>query len=409
MISDQELEQYHEIMHSRPKPAQRTTIWISNRYSLAERDRRWNAVREQGQKAGLDCVFVPTGNGLDARYLTELRNSAVIMPTDGREPIIIADRGAVNEWAPQPRDTGRLWGPSMADALKDLGMERARIGVVGLSAGKFSHVRAPDGVVNHIAFEHVRQQLPNATFVDATDVVGYARYVKGDEEIACLRRAAAFAEVAIDEMIEVAKPGVDAAVLYAKVMEKLLTLGSEYYYLAFYADPIDVGETVRYTSPPVGKRLQANDLITNEVSAVWGGQVAQEDQPILLGKTPDAWKPIIELQREAFEAGLAYMTPGREFGDFIDFINGFGAKRGLRTGTLIHGRGYGDDGPLVTPRDLGDDIRDVRFEKNAVFVWKPQAFSADGKIRFTWGGDVVVTDRGGELLFKRPHGMVTVE
>jgi Xaa-Pro dipeptidase len=408
MITPEELELYRERMHGRPKPFQRTTVWMSNRYSVAERDRRWNAVRERGKAAGFDCIFVPIGNGLDARYLTELRNSSIVLPTDGRDPVIITDRGMVNEWAPDGRSTGRLWGPAMAEALKELGMERARIGVSGLRGGKVSHVRAPDGSINHSAYQHVLDQFPNATFEDATDVVGFSRYVKGEEEIACLVRATAIAEAAIDEMVEVAKPGVDASVLYAKVMEKLLSLGSEYHYVAFSCDQLGGPRGTRYTNPPIGKRLQVNDVINHETSAVWGGQVAQEDQPILLGKVPDAWKPIIELQREAFEEGLVYMTPGRTFGELIDHINGIGTNRGLITDTLIHGRGYGDDGPLVTPRDRGDEIRDVRIEAGNVWVWKPQAFSADRKLQFTWGGDVLVTEKGGLPLFKRPHGMVTV-
>jgi hypothetical protein len=75
---------------------------------------------------------------------------------------------------------------------------------------------------------------------------------------------------------------------------------------------------------------------------------------------------------------------------------------------LIHGRGVGDDGPLISPRASGDAIRDLRMEQGNAWVWKPTVTSADGRIDFTWGGDVVVTERGGEKLFTRPHGLVSV-
>ncbi|MPZ13024.1 MAG: hypothetical protein GEU73_01125 [Chloroflexi bacterium] len=52
--------------------------------------------------------------------------------------------------------------------------------------------------------------------------------------------------------------------------------------------------------------------------------------------------------------------------------------------------------------------RDVRFEKGNAWVWKPYAMTADNRIEFVWGGDVVVTDQGGEVLFKRPPGMVSI-
>src|SRR6185503_1824759 len=131
------------------------------------------------------------------------------------------------------------WAEAMAQSLLDAGMERARIGVVGLRQGKVTHGRAQQGVVNHSSYAAVVKRLPNATFEDATDIVGYARYVKSDEQIACLRWGAAIANEGILEMARVARPGVDEAVLYAKVMSRMLRLGSEYYPLALYAGPID--------------------------------------------------------------------------------------------------------------------------------------------------------------------------
>ena len=401
-------------MSEEPKvesPRRRTggaTVGAWQGYSLAERDRRWNAVRESAAKRGLDCIWVPLGNGTDARYLTQLRASSIVLPTDGRPPIVITDRGAQNHWVPEPRHTSRAWAEPMAQALLDAGMECARIGVVGLKGGKVTHVRAFDGVVNHSSYAHVVRHLSKATFEDAMDVVGFVRTIKSDEEIACLRRATVIAEAGIDEMAKVARPGVDAALLYAAVMERMLEMGSEYYPLAFYADPIGASEGRRYTNPPIGKRLESNTLIANEVSAVWGAQVAQEDQPILLGRIPDQWKPVIELQRDIFYAGLEFMKPGTLFGHLIDFVNGFGAKRGMKTLILMHGLGLGDDGPLLSPRSRGEQVRELRIEKGSAWVWKPYAMSADERIKFVWGGDVVVGDKGGEALFKRPHGMISI-
>jgi hypothetical protein len=45
-------------------------------YSLADRDRRWSAVRANAAREGLDCVFVPYGNRQDARYLTQMADAA---------------------------------------------------------------------------------------------------------------------------------------------------------------------------------------------------------------------------------------------------------------------------------------------------------------------------------------------
>ena len=86
-------------------------------FSPRERDRRWTAVRKTAAAAELDCVFVPLcldgrnlhlsleqarGTRSDGRYLTQMENAAVVLPTDGRQPIVIADRGIGNDWVPDP-------------------------------------------------------------------------------------------------------------------------------------------------------------------------------------------------------------------------------------------------------------------------------------------------------------------
>jgi Xaa-Pro aminopeptidase len=389
-------------------PGAGATVFIWSGYSLAERDRRWKAVRENAAKAGFDCILVPLGNGVDGRYMTQLRCSAMALPTDGHAPIIIADRSSRNDWVPEPWQTGREWAEPMGEALLDLGMHQSRIGVVGLKGGSVTHCNSIDGVVNYTALEHVKSKLPNARFDDATDVVGFVRYVKSEEEIGFVRRSAQIAEAALDELIKLARPGVDAGVLYADIIARLLELRSEYYPLVMTADPIETPVPKRYTNPPIGKRLEKNTLITNEVNGISGAQLTQVCQPILLGDIPSAWKPVIELQKEVYEAGLKLIKPGTTIGALKEFVNEFGAKRNMKTLIQMQGCGYGDDGPLLAPKFSGDHLSDLRIEKGNAFVWKPMAMSADARMQFAWGGPILVTDAGGEALFKRDHGMVAI-
>jgi len=394
-----------------------------NGYSLAERDWRWRRVRENAIKAGFDCIFVPLcvdgrnlhlsleqarGTRSDCRFLTQLDNAAVILPTDGREPIIISDQESGNDWVPEFRPVEDSWGKSMAQALIDAGMERARIGVSGLRRGFYTHGRAFHGVVNHNSYVEVLRRLPNATFENATEAIGYARYVKSEEQINCLRRGAAIAAAGIDKMIELARPGMDEGILYARVMQRMVELGSEYYPLAFYSGLHGDGRLPRFEDPTEGRTLQPMYRIANEVDAVFGGLIAQEQQPIFLGPIPDDWKPAIELQHDLYYAGLEHLTPGRSFAEFMDMINSFGEKRGLKSQLLMHGRGYGDDGPLFTPQNRGERNRDVAIERGCVFIVKPIAHSADGSFNTSWGGCVVCTDKGGEPLVKRTPGMVSI-
>ena len=164
-------------------------------YSIAERDRRWQAVRENAARAGFDCIFVPLcvdgrnlhlsleqarGTRSDCRFLTQMENASVVLPIDGRQPIVISDQEMGNEWVADLRPVEGSWGRTMSQALIDSGMERARIGVSGLRRGTFTHGRAIAGVINHSSYAEVLRRLPNAKFEDATNVLGCARYVKSE-------------------------------------------------------------------------------------------------------------------------------------------------------------------------------------------------------------------------------------
>jgi Xaa-Pro aminopeptidase len=398
------------------------TTWKG--FSLAERERRWNAVRKHAAKAGFDCVLVPLcvdgrnqhlsleqarGMRSDGRYLTLLENAAVILPTDGRKPIIISDAEAGNEWIPELRPVKGSWGAAMADALLESGMERARIGVSGLERGRIVHGRAYAGVVNHTSYTELLRRLANAKFEDDRDTVASARYVKGEEEIDCLRRGAAIAAAGIDEMGRVARPGVKDAVVYTAVMRRMLELGSGYYPLAFYSGPMDEVRLPRFEDPPEDRVLQPMYRIHNEVDALWGGLIAQEQQGFLLGPIPEKWQRVVDLQRDLFYAGLERIKPGQLFGEFIDSVNTFGQKHGMKSLVLMHGRGYGDDGPLLTPQDRGEKVRDIVIQEGNVFIWKPIAMSDDEKIQYSWGGCVLVTKTGAVQLVKRTPGMVSIQ
>ncbi len=319
-----------------------TQVWDG--YSLAERDRRWSAVRAEAARHGFDCILVPLGDGVNARYLTQFRASCVVLPTDGREPIAVTDRGSRNAWFPEPRLTTRQWAEPVAEALLDSGMERARIGVTGLRGGIFGHVRAREGVVSHSPFAYVQSRLPRASFEDATDVLGRVRYVKSGEEIACLRLAASIAAAGLAEV----RPDLNEPTLQARVLGRMLRLGSEY-------------------CPP---ELSASGI---EINAVWGTQIAQAVQP---------FAEVPAQLRDAFDRGLEYLRPGCSFGGLVD---------ALGDAVRLQSLGAGDDGPLVTPSSPAA-IRGLMIEPNTAFVWKPSL----GGLSF--GRPILITDKGVQQL-----------
>ena len=128
----------------------------------------------------------------------------------------------------------------------------------------------------------------------------------------------------------------------------------------------------------------------------------------MLEPVAEAWKPVIARQREVFDAGLKLLTPGRSCAEIIDFAKSVAEKNGMKTQLLVSGRGAGDDGPVIGPKTEAEALKGVAVEKSTLWLLRPKVTSADGKIQFTWGGTVLVTEKGGEVLGKRAHGIMSV-
>ncbi len=75
----------------------------------------------------------------------------------------------------------------------------------------------------------------------------------------------------------------------------------------------------------------------------------------------------------------------------------------------MHGRGQGDDGPIITPHAKSPRQLAVAMRENMVFICKPSAISADGEYICQWGDTVVVTKNGGRRLGKRAHELAVTE
>jgi hypothetical protein len=80
----------------------------------------------------------------------------------------------------------------------------------------------------------------------------------------------------------------------------------------------------------------------------------------------------------------------------------------VRTGLTIHGRGLGNEGPILTPRTEGAGIRDVQLQRGNTFVVKPSVHTTDGAVSYVWAGDVAVMERGGESLARRPVDLISI-
>ena len=390
------------------------------RFSLAERDRRWKAVRELMRQQNIDVTVAPQNSGhsadyqADTRYLTHCGGGepdvAAVFPLDG-EVTAIATSAAprwptVQDWTMDVREARRNYGRAIVDRLKELNVERGRIGITGL--GEIEGTRTPEGTIFYGTWKQIREAFPSAELVDATKILAQVRYVKSQEEIDVLAKSMEIIELAIQAEISAAQPGVKDWEVWAAAQYAMMRHGSEMPVHCFWVSGKNPKRTL---TRPSMRILERGDVIINELEASWIGYRSQGVQPVFVEVINTVQAELIKVQREIFNRVLESLKPGISVGELAELTRktaeSIAPKSGPAAGAsgdlTMHGRGAGDDGPIITPHARSPRQLGLAMQENMVLVCKPSAISADGEYICQWGDTVVVTENGGRRLGKRPH------
>jgi Xaa-Pro aminopeptidase len=225
-----------------------------------------------------------------------------------------------------------------ADAVRSLGLDRSRIGVV-----------ASDLAVDELSVslsEALRRNLPNAHFEPASDIVNGVRLIKSQNEIALLRTAAELAELVADDFRKAIRPGVEDRVAAAAADQSARAKGAE-------DCSIIVSRGPAYMAlPPDGSQFERGDLISCEITVRYQGYWVQICRVFSLGTPSSEQRDIFAACRSAYEAAASIASPGRPVCDLAEAayqaIVDAGYKDYIQYGA---GHGVGLDLPELYPLD----------------------------------------------------------
>ncbi len=319
------------------------------RLSLAERDRRWSAVRSEMARANLDCLVLwgwPTMWDFctaNARYLCPVGGNAefnvLVFPREGEPtcfiqmPTFLEGWKSAQEWVADIRARKGTWADTVAGRLKELKLERARIGMDGL-AGPLD----PDGWVPYSQYMRLTGLLPGAELVNLHDMLERVRSVKSAEELAILGEAARLGDRMLEVCRETARPGVKECEVYAAMMAAMIANGGEEPTLFLWACD-------RYPYPhpfrvPTQRPIQANDVIICEIHPKYGGYFTHVERTFCVGEPDGNQLRIYEACLAAYQTGLERFGPGRKMSDAMEAVRETITGRGMRICEAgIHGHG----------------------------------------------------------------------
>jgi len=397
--------------------------WSNAVFSPAERDHRWSKVRGLMARQGIDLIAcMPCTNShdrgaADARYLTQLGEnsdeSSVAFPLEGEvrawhsRPGVWPSSNWFDDIRSAPRGSG---GETIAGYIDEFPQyQTGTIAIAGLTSTPLTHVRALEGEINWQSVEILKNRFPKARFVSASPVLGQARWTKSAEEIEFLRKGTAIAERTLDAIRKYARQGVAERHVFAQMMFANADAGGSFTPMfGWLSGP--QGRPYHRVEQPSFRTFGDRDILSVEIEGRWGGHIAQIDQSAVINAPQPGLEDAMKLAYQAFDATCSLLKPGTTMGELADtaVMKALGGR--LQAGLGFHGRGTGDDGPLIIAgRALPKEVRELPLEEGCCFAVKP-SITFDGIVEYCrWGDSVVVGKNGGIRLGTRPQELIVLK
>ena len=339
-------------------------------FSQAEFDRRVARTREAMERAALDAIFITDPS--NQNWLTAYDgwsfyvHQGVILRRDGdpiwwgrymdmlggRRTCWMQDENILGYGDEYVQSTERHAMQDLANRLRDLGLEKARIGV-----------EMENYYYSAKAHAVLTEELPQATLVDATALVNWQRIIKSEEEIGFIRRAARISEKVVQTALDHARPGLRKNELVAEIVHAGITGVDEDwgdYPAIIPLTPSGLDATAAHLTWN-GNEMREGEATFFELSGVYRRYHAPLCRTVFLGTPPKDMLEAEKAQMEGIEAGLEAARAGNRTCDianaFLGVLQKYGIHREGRCGYPIG---------LSYPPDWGERTASIRSEDETV-------------------------------------------
>jgi Xaa-Pro aminopeptidase len=265
----------------------------------------------------------------------------------------------------------------MAKALKPY--EKGTIGLVATYEISYAHV------------SYLKEALPKARFVEASDFVDGVRAIKSDEELRMIRQTAALQDEAMRAAFDTIRPGMRESDVAAAALHTSQLLGSEQGIYLCCSGPD--GSQLRmqqrhYQNRVIEKGDQFILLVENNGP---GGQYTELGRSCVLGPVPQKLADEFAFTLEARNFVIEQMTPGVAAAEVFERYCAFMRRNGRPEEKRLFAHNQGCD---MVERPLIRQDETMTIELGMNFAIHP-TYHHDGMM--SWVCDNYVFDADGRL------------
>jgi methionyl aminopeptidase len=249
--------------------------------------------------------------------------------------------------------------------------------------------------------------LPRALLKNAADIEG-------------VKRSAAVNIGALDYVAERIKPGVTTEDINTWVHEYTLSQGAIPAPLNYEGYPksvcTSVNEVVCHGIPSPDEVLKEGDIINVDCSTILDGYFSDSSRMFCIGKVSPEAERLVQVTKEALEAGLAAVKPWGHLGDVGAAVQACADEHGYTVVREFGGHGIGHEfheepwvshtaeagtGPVLVPGLMFTIEPMINAGGQEIDMTDPNEWTvrtADRSLTAQWENQIVVTETGYEIL-----------
>jgi Xaa-Pro aminopeptidase len=373
--------------------------------STPELERRWKAIRAAMKRDGIDVLVMQNNNdhmGGYVKYVTDLPATngypiGVVFPADDLMSVVC--QGPIGLEKDLKDGTDGVWrgvkrvmhtasyacapytrqydGTLMLKALQ--GYSTATIGLVGTYG------------MSAALSDQLRDALPQARFVEASDLVDAIKVIKSAEEIARIRDTTALQDAAMRAAFDAIQPGMTDKEVAAVAADCCFRLGAEMG--IWLVGSYKIGQPSGFGPWHfANRRIEKGDALSLLVETNGpGGYYCELGRTCVLGDVPARMQDEFAFVLEARQFTLDLLKPGTSCKTIWDEYNAFMERNGRPKEARLYCHGQGYD---LVERPLIRDDEPMPIAADTLIVVHP-TYIANGALN--WACDDYLIGQQGVL------------
>ena len=364
-----------------------------------ERIRRFQAnIRKENLDACL--VHATESDMAHVRYLSEywptFETGAVFVPAEG-EPVLLvgpeSDLYASHrsffkniEKLIEYRESAEPDAPGMSFiTYKDLIAKYVPQGIKKLGIVGWAITSLP-------VYTSLKEQLPRVELVKADMTLWPLRFVKSDNELACMRKAFEISELAVEAILNEIKPGMTEFQVIGIAQREIYKHGGEYEGHSLYCF---CGESTNNAiSRPTHNKIVENEVIQLNIGARVSGYSSSVGLPFSIGPLPERKRRLVEFGLEAHKKTIEMLRAGKPAGAVVNEYEAWVKEQGFGQ-YLLYGPCH-SIGMMEVERPWMESTSEYLLEENMTF--QVDTFFYDKDFGLRWENGAIIKEGGAELM-----------